>query len=159
MLYEAIEFSHSNRPAIKEGVMRVASIVICQLIEKENTFKDDMNDEKKGILVFLPGYHEIFQFIDYIKDFYSESWLSANLEVIPLHSSLSQEEQDRAFRSTHFMKGKRKVIIATNIAESSITIPDIKYVIDFMLTKDVYYDPVSKSESLQLHYSSKASCK
>jgi len=40
--------------------MRVASIIICQLIEKENTFKDDPNDEKKGILIFLPGYHEIF---------------------------------------------------------------------------------------------------
>lgn len=92
LMYEAIEFSHSNRPAIKEGVMRVASIVICQLIEKENTFKDDLNDEKKGILIFLPGYHEIFQFVDYIKDFYSESWLTANLEIIPLHSSLSQEE-------------------------------------------------------------------
>ena len=79
--------------------------------------------------------------------------------MIPLHSSLSQEEQDRAFKPTGFMKGRRKVIIATNIAESSITIPDVKYVIDFMLTKDVYYDPVSKSESLQLHHSSKASSK
>jgi len=57
------------------------------------------------------------------------------------------------------MRGRRKVIVATNIAESSITIPDIKYVVDFMLTKDVYYDPATKSESLQLHYSSKASSK
>lgn len=57
------------------------------------------------------------------------------------------------------MRGRRKVIVATNIAESSITIPDIKYVIDFMVTKELYYDPVSRSESLQLHYSSKASCK
>ena len=120
---------------------------------------DDQTDEKKGILVFLPGYHEIFQFIDFMKDFYSEQWLASNIEPIPLHSSLSQEEQDRAFRPPTYMKGKRKVIVATNIAESSITIPDIKYVIDFMLTKDVYYDPVSKSESLQLHYSSKASSK
>ena len=57
------------------------------------------------------------------------------------------------------MRGRRKVIVATNIAESSITIPDIKYVVDFMLTKDVYYDPATKSESLQLHYSSKSSSK
>ena len=82
-----------------------------------------------------------------------------NLELIPLHSSLSQEEQQRAFCNPFHMKGKRKVIVATNIAESSITIPDIKYVIDFMVTKEQYYDPVSRSESLQLHYSSKASSK
>ncbi len=59
-----------------------------------------------------------------------------------------------AFKNTKYMNKKRKVIVATNIAESSITIPDIKYIVDFMLTKDVYYDPLTKSESLQLHHSS-----
>ena len=51
------------------------------------------------------------------------------------------------------------MIVATNIAESSITIPDIKYVVDFMLTKELNYDPTTKSESLNLSWVSKASSK
>ena len=54
------------------------------------------------------------------------------------------------------MQGRRKVIVSTNIAESSITIPDVKYVIDFLLTKELYYDPASKSENLQVQWCSKA---
>jgi HrpA-like RNA helicase len=76
------------------------------------------------------------------------------LEFIPLHSSLNDGEQERAFGTT---PGKRKVILATNIAESSITIPDVKYVVDFLLTKELHYDPTSKSESLELNWCSKAS--
>jgi len=53
--------------------------------------------------------------------------------------------------------GMRKIIISTNIAESSITIPDIYYVIDFLLTKEIYYDPVTKNENLCTSWASKAS--
>ena len=53
----------------------------------------------------------------------------------------------------------RKVIISTNIAESSITIPDIYYVVDFLLTKEIYYDPVTKNENLMTSWASKASAR
>lgn len=86
--------------------------------------------------------------MEYLREFYTGDFISKKIELIPLHSSLNEEEQDKAFKHVDRMMGKRKVIIATNIAESSITIPDVKYVIDFMLTKEVHYDPVSKSESL-----------
>lgn len=55
--------------------------------------------------------------------------------------------------------GMRKVIISTNIAESSITIPDIYYVVDFLLTKEIYYDPVTKNENLMTSWASKASAR
>ena len=71
-----------------------------------------------------------------------------------MHSSLNEDEQDRAFRT--MKEGRRKVIVSTNLAESSITIPDVKYVVDFMLTKEVHYDPASRSESLQLTWCSRA---
>ena len=138
--------------------MRAASIIICDIITKNNAFSDELGTPG-SILVFLPGLAEIFQFMDYLREFYPPEFISKKLELIPLHSSLNEEEQDRAFKHVEKMEGRRKVIIATNIAESSITIPDVKYVIDFMLTKELYYDPVSKSESLQLNWCSKASAK
>lgn len=92
LIHEAFESFHSNKPSIKEGVMRVASILICDIIERQNTFKDDLEVEKKGILVFLPGLHEIFEFIEFMKDFYPLQWLTNHIDMIPLHSSLSQEE-------------------------------------------------------------------
>lgn len=86
-----------------------------------------------------------------------EGHKAANLELIPLHSSLGDEEQTKAFRDPK--PGKRKVIISTNIAESSITIPDIYYVIDFVLTKDIFYDPITKNENLMTCWASKASAR
>ena len=97
LLHEAFEHSHSDKPCIKEGVMRVAAFIICDIIERLNVFEDEIAGEgeeveKMSILVFLPGYHEIFEFMEYLKHFYDENFLLNKIELIPLHSSLSQEE-------------------------------------------------------------------
>lgn len=136
--------------------MRCATLIICDIIEKLNSFQEDYEKEKASILVFLPGLAEIFQFIEYMQEFYDRMWIKQHLELIPLHSSLNEDEQDRAFKNVQRMEGRRKVIVSTNLAESSITIPDVKYVIDFLLTKEVHYDPASRSESLQLTWCSRA---
>ena len=140
LILECLAMNESNKPQIKECSMKLAAMMICDVIEKKNRFFDDLT-EKKSVLVFLPGLFEIFEFMDYINETYTHQWVRERFELIPLHSSLAEEEQDRAFKSSQKLDGKRKVIIATNIAESSITIPDIKYVIDFMLSKELYYDP------------------
>ena len=66
LISEAFEFMYSNKASLKEGVMRVASIIICEFIERQNLYGDDLTKDKKSILVFLPGYYEIFQFIELI---------------------------------------------------------------------------------------------
>ncbi|CAN8009555.1 unnamed protein product [Ixodes pacificus] len=52
-----------------------------------------------------------------------------------------------------------QIILSTNIAESSITVPDIKYVIDFCLTKSLVCDPDTKYSCLKMEWASKANCK
>ena len=54
--------------------MRIAAFLICDVIEKKNSFNDS-EDEKKGILVFLPGLHEIFEFVDFINEYYDPKWV------------------------------------------------------------------------------------
>lgn len=79
----------SKKPHVKESTMRLASLIICEIIDKINTFQDDPED-KKSVLVFLPGLHEIFEFIDFIYEWYDKSWIKNSLELIPLHSSLCE---------------------------------------------------------------------
>jgi hypothetical protein len=74
--------------------------------------------------------------------------------VFILHSSLSADDQKAAFVKTDAIK----IILATNIAESSITIPDVKYIIDFCLTKYLQNDSSRNMTSLELNWTSKNSC-
>eukprot|EP00330_Aristerostoma_sp_ATCC50986_P006976 CAMPEP_0114576688 /NCGR_PEP_ID=MMETSP0125-20121206/1420_1 /TAXON_ID=485358 ORGANISM="Aristerostoma sp., Strain ATCC 50986" /NCGR_SAMPLE_ID=MMETSP0125 /ASSEMBLY_ACC=CAM_ASM_000245 /LENGTH=173 /DNA_ID=CAMNT_0001765393 /DNA_START=1639 /DNA_END=2160 /DNA_ORIENTATION=- len=79
-----------------------------------------------------------------------------DLDLIPLHSTLSDSNSGRLFENPIHTK-QRKIILATNIAESSITIPNCMYVIDFCLLKEINCTIRSGIETLDLVWASKAS--
>ena len=105
-----------------------------------------------AILVFLPGERAIKNCIERLSQ---ESWFR-KLFPLPLYGRLSKEEQERVFKSPPF--GKKKIVIATNIAETSITINDIAAVIDSGLSKLNFYNPFTYTSSLDEAPVSKASC-
>ena len=90
--------------------------------------KIDEEKDAGAILVFLPGWGEISQLETILTDEKNPCWLGEHADVIPLHSQLEMSKQARVFQTAE--KGIRKVILSTNIAETSITIDDVVYVID-----------------------------
>ena len=88
----------------------------------------------KAILVFLPGIAEIRALNDMLA---GHPAFSHNWYVYPLHSTIATEEQERAFLVPP--KGTRKIVLATNIAETGITIPDVTCVIDTGKHKEMRY--------------------
>lgn len=151
-------------------------VLVCDKIDN-----DEQNDYevtqtfpyKPSILIFLPGIHEIQQMYKKL-----EAWEESN-EVkwlkMPLHSGITSEEQQTVFNVPP--ENYRKIILSTNIAESSVTVPDIKYgniymvclhyfysyyifiaVIDFCLTKNLVTDQNTGFTSLKLEYASKHNC-
>ncbi|NXX45654.1 TDRD9 helicase, partial [Tricholaema leucomelas] len=77
-------------------------------------------------------------------------------QVYPLHSCVTLEEQSKVFLPR--VPEYRKIILSTNIAESSITVPDVKYVIDFCLTRTLVCDEETNYRSLRLCWASKTNC-
>ncbi|KAI0275281.1 P-loop containing nucleoside triphosphate hydrolase protein [Gloeopeniophorella convolvens] len=92
-------------------------------------------DDKGGILIFLPGVQEIRQCIESLQ----ESPSASQAKIFPLHANLSSDEQRAVFAQT----SRWKIVVATNVAETSITIDDIVYVIDAGKVKETEYDTES----------------
>ncbi|XP_078036812.1 putative ATP-dependent RNA helicase spindle-E isoform X2 [Augochlora pura] len=110
--------------------------------------------ERHVILVFLPGIHEIEEMHNLLS---LPKYEQAKWDILVLHSSSANVEQQRIFQKPPH--GYRRIILSTNVAESSITVPDVKYVIDFCLTKQLVIDPKTNFRCLELTWASKASCK
>ncbi|MEA3394536.1 MAG: ATP-dependent RNA helicase HrpA [Pseudomonadota bacterium] len=96
------------------------------------------------ILVFLPGEREIREAADHLRRHLSHHAVTRNAEVLPLFARLSQAEQDRIFDS----HSGRRIVLATNVAETSLTVPGIRYVIDAGTARVKRYSFRSKVEQL-----------
>merc|ERR1740138_754579 len=97
-----------------------------------------------SVLCFLPGWAEIKRCLERLQEA-DRSW--QKLWVVPCHSTLPKNEQQLIFERPP--SGKTKVILATNIAESSVTIDDVLVVIDAGLMREVAYDPVRRLSTLE----------
>ncbi|KAF6151766.1 hypothetical protein GIB67_010340 [Kingdonia uniflora] len=118
-------------------------------------FQIHLEEGPGDILVFLTGQEEIESVERLIQERIQQlPERNRKLVAVPIFSSLPSEQQMQAFRPAP--SGVRKVILATNIAETSITIPGIKYVIDPGLVKARSYNPRTGMESLIIVPTSKA---
>jgi ATP-dependent helicase HrpA len=119
---------------------------------------DELWREGPGdILVFLPGEREIRDAADdlrrhLLKQAAASKYRGPPPEILPLFARLSQQEQDRVFEAGN----GRRIVLATNVAETSLTVPGIRYVIDTGLARVKRYSWRNKVEQLQIEPVSQA---
>ncbi len=107
------------------------------------------------ILVFLPGEREIRDTAEHLRKYQGRSTKLRHIEVLPLFARLSIEDQQKIFRRS----GTTRIVLATNVAETSLTVPGIKYVIDAGLARVNRYSTRAKVEQLQIEKISQAAAK
>ncbi|CAG8556777.1 15728_t:CDS:10 [Funneliformis mosseae] len=110
-----------------------------------------------AFLVFLPGISIIAEVEDQLTFLDEQQRMSnpflPNITIIKLHSTVTIDEQCMVMQRP--LSGYRKIVLATNVAESSITVPDVKKIFDTCLRKDVDYDKATRCYSLNEQWISK----
>lgn len=109
----------------------------------------EMSATDGDCLVFLPGVAQVQHGCAYARELLE----GKNIDVVALHGSLSPAEQDRIFRPTH----RRRVIVSTALAESSVTVPGVRIVVDAGLSREPRLDYASGIGGLTTVWASRAS--
>ncbi|WP_036318536.1 ATP-dependent RNA helicase HrpA [Microbacterium indicum] len=116
----------------------------------------ELDREPAGdVLVFLPGEAEIRDAMDAVSGAFRGG--TVKTEVLPLYGRLSSAEQHRVFERSKVAGLRRRVILATNVAETSLTVPGIKYVIDAGTARISRYSNRAKVQRLPIEPISQAS--
>jgi ATP-dependent helicase HrpA len=115
---------------------------------------DELTSEGPGdVLVFLPTEREIRDVAQTLRGRFSRGDAHGAVEILPLYARLSTEEQNRIFQPHKF----RRIVLATNVAESSLTVPGITYVVDTGTARISRYSAKSKVQRLPIEPVSQAS--
>uniref|UniRef100_A0AAR2M0F8 ATP-dependent DNA/RNA helicase DHX36 n=1 Tax=Pygocentrus nattereri TaxID=42514 RepID=A0AAR2M0F8_PYGNA len=114
-----------------------------------------MNEDDGAILVFLPGWDNISSLNDLLMA--DQMFKSDKFIIIPLHSLMPTVSQTQVFKRPP--PGVRKIVIATNIAETSITIDDVVYVIDGGKIKETHFDTQNNISTMTAEWVSLANAK
>lgn len=116
----------------------------------------ELDRESDGdVLVFLPGEAEIRDAMDAVRGRYAKD--ARPTEVLPLFGRLSAAEQHRVFEPSSVRGVRRRIILATNVAETSLTVPGIRYVVDAGTARISRYSARSKIQRLPIEAVSQAS--
>ncbi|XP_050079301.1 probable ATP-dependent RNA helicase spindle-E [Anopheles maculipalpis] len=156
-----IDFSIKyEQPEVHEKMYFVAAkvAIVCDRYIDECETASSI-EYKPSIIMFLPGINEIERMAEVLHNFVGDNnpnSLQTKFTILKLHSMLPSEEQALVFRPPP--PGHRKVILSTNIAESSITIPDVKFVIDFCLHRVLVADTLNNFTTLQTQWASRNNC-
>ncbi|MDD5057913.1 MAG: DUF3418 domain-containing protein [Sideroxydans sp.] len=128
----------------EDGDMQDVPQAVCSALDELS-----IGGLKGDVLVFLPGEREIRDTAEALRKHQHKG-----LEILPLFSRLSIAEQDRVFKPA---SGMRRVVLATNVAETSLTVPNIGYVIDSGLARINRYSVRQKVEQLRIENIARAS--
>jgi ATP-dependent helicase HrpB len=110
-----------------------------------------LREEQGDVLVFLPGAREIRR----VQSLLESSGLESSVRVLPLFGELSGDDQEAALRPA--APGTRKVVLATNIAETSLTIQGVRIIVDSGLVRRSVFDPATGMSRLETQRISRAS--
>jgi HrpA-like RNA helicase len=108
-----------------------------------------------SVLVFLPGVPEITRFCKLLETAWSSVGSKINMRILPLHAGTNFADQKLVFDSAKH--NEIKIIAATNVAEASITIPDVSVVVDSCKVKETDFDAEKQMNSLMMKFASKDS--
>ncbi|KAJ9070858.1 hypothetical protein DSO57_1003321 [Entomophthora muscae] len=147
-------FSAKLSPGSRLGLAIWEVNIIIQILQRIHSAIRSNRSPKGAVLVFLPGWNDISA-IKFAID--KSPVLSRYCTVLPLHSAVSPEEQRLVFEEVP--ENRIKVVLATNVAETGITINDAVYVIDTGKVRESDFDPDSRINSLAVKWITKANAK
>ena len=150
-------FNHAPIVEIPGGLFPIEDISmpleedeeLAEGIDRAAVFLGEL-DSRGDILVFLPGEREIRECSEYLA-----GKRYSNTDILPLFGRLSASEQEKVFKRS----SRRRIVLATNVAETSVTIPGIKFVIDTGLVRLSRFNPRTRIQELLVERVSQASAR